>query len=85
MSQQFIPGGGSLTDIGARGDYWTRWNVGVTASVQYERWLFPVIQPNVARNVTALVQVSFEPQKWFRHGASADDLTNDISAGGGRQ
>jgi hypothetical protein len=71
VSQQFIPGGGTLTDIGARGDYWTRFNVGISASVQYERWLFPVIQPNAARNVSALVQVSFEPQKWFRRTGSA--------------
>jgi hypothetical protein len=66
VSQQFIPGGGTLTDFGARGDYWTRFNVGISAWVQYERWLFPVIQPGAERNVTAAVQISFEPQKWFR-------------------
>jgi Capsule assembly protein Wzi/PAP2 superfamily len=70
VSQQYLPGGGTLTDIGARGDYWTRFNVGISASVQYERWLFPVIQPNAARNVTAAVQISFEPQKWFRRTGS---------------
>ena len=31
---------------GVRGDYWVRSNLSVSASVQYERWLFPVIQPN---------------------------------------
>jgi hypothetical protein len=81
VSQQFIPGGGSLTDFGARCDYWTRHNVGISASVQYERWLFPVIQPNPERNVSASVQISFEPQKWFRRTSSVDADTQ--SSGGG--
>jgi hypothetical protein len=66
VSQEFFPGGGTLTDIGVRGDYWTRSSLGISAWVQHERWLFPVIQPNAASNVTAAIQVSFEPQKWFR-------------------
>jgi hypothetical protein len=76
VSQQFIPGGGTLTDVGARGDYWTRFNVGISASIQYERWLFPIIQSNQATNVSAFVQVSFEPQKWFRRGDSIGIDTN---------
>ena len=78
VSQQFIPGGGTLTDIGVRGDYWTRFNVGISGWLQHERWLFPVIQPNAANNVTAAVQISFEPQKWFRRtdpvGSNASSL-----------
>ena len=46
VSQQFIPGGGSLTDVGVRGDYWLRPSIGLSAWFQYERWMFPVIQPN---------------------------------------
>jgi len=67
VSQEFLPGGGTLTDVGARGDYWVRSNLALSASVQYERWLFPVIQPNVSRNVTATVQILFEPHKLFQH------------------
>ena len=70
VSQEFIPGGGTLTDVGVRGDYWVRSNLSLSASVQYERWLFPVIQPNASNNVTAAVQVLFEPQKLFRHSAA---------------
>ena len=76
VSQEFIPGGGTLTDFGIRGDYWTRSNLEISGWVQHERWLFPVIQPNPATNVTAAVQISFQPQKWFRRtssvGADAD-------------
>jgi capsule assembly protein Wzi/PAP2 superfamily protein len=70
VSQVFIPGGGTLTDVGARGDYWMRPNLSVSASVQYERWLFPVIQPKATTNVSATVEILFQPQKLFRHSAA---------------
>lgn len=68
VSQQFIPGGGSLTDFGVSGDFWFRPNFGVSAWVQRERWLFPVVQPGVAHNVTAAVEFLFEPKKLFPRG-----------------
>jgi hypothetical protein len=79
VSQQFIPGGGTLTDVGVRSDYWLHSNLGLSTWVQYERWRFPAIRPNSARNVTAAVEVQFQPQKLFqRSGAS------DASQTGGR-
>ncbi|PYX64722.1 MAG: hypothetical protein DMG78_30350, partial [Acidobacteria bacterium] len=63
--------GATLTDVGARGDYWVRPDLSLSASVQYERWLFPVIQPNPQRTVTASVEILFQPQKLF-HRATAD-------------
>jgi hypothetical protein len=71
VSQVFIPGGGTQTDVGARGDYWVRTNLSLSASVQYERWLFPVIQPNASTNVSATVEILFQPQKLFRSSAVA--------------
>src|SRR6266849_8999467 len=70
VGQEFVPGGGTLTDAGVRGDYWVRSNLSLSASVQYERWLFPVIQPNVSRNVMATVQIQLEPHKLFQHSAA---------------
>ena len=70
VSQVFIPGGGTLTDAGVRGDYWVHSNLSVSASVQYERWLFPVIQPNPSTNVSASVEILFQPQKLFRRSAA---------------
>jgi len=69
VSQEFVPGGGSLTDVGVRTDYSLRSDLNLSVSVQHERWLFPVIQPNVSRNVTATVQILFEPHKLFQHPA----------------
>jgi membrane-associated phospholipid phosphatase len=80
VSQQFIPGGGTLTDVGVRGDYWVRSNLSISASVQYERWLFPVIQPNASRNLTTAVQISFQPHNLFRHSA-ADGAGAALQAG----
>jgi len=65
-SQQFDPGGGTLTDAGVRGDYWIRSRIGLTASVQYEKWLFPVIQPGPQRNVTASIGIQIQPQRIFQ-------------------
>jgi membrane-associated phospholipid phosphatase len=70
VSQQFVPGGGTLTDVGVSNDYWIRPNIGLSTTVQVERWLFPVIQPNAARNVSATVELQFQPQKMFRRSSS---------------
>jgi hypothetical protein len=72
VSQQFIPLGGTLTDIGARGDYWVRPSVSVSAKVQYERWFFPVIQPQASTNVSATVEVLFQPQKLFQRSGKTE-------------
>jgi hypothetical protein len=74
VSQEFVPGGGSLTDVGARTDYSLRSNLSFSVSVQHERWFFPAIHLNPVRNVTASVGIVFEPQGLFRssHPATAD-------------
>jgi hypothetical protein len=70
VSQQFIPGGGTLTDVGVRADYWLRPNIGLSTWVQYERWLFPLIQPGSSRNTTAAIEIQIQPQKLFRRSAA---------------
>ena len=80
VSQVFVPQGGTLTDFGVRGDYCWRSNVSVSASVQYERWLFPVIQPFAERPVSATIEIKFEPQKLLRFTAGAEaDVTTTLS------
>jgi membrane-associated phospholipid phosphatase len=66
VSQQFLPGGGSLTDAGVRADLWLRNGVSINPSVQYERWLYPVIQLGAVRNITASVEIQIQPQKIYR-------------------
>jgi hypothetical protein len=74
VSQGFVPGGGTVTDVGVRGDHWFRSSFGVSASVQYERWAFPVIQPGQQTNVSATVAFLFQPQKLFRQTSANADL-----------
>ena len=76
VSQEFIPGGGSLTDMGVRSDYSLRPDLSLSVSVQRERWLFPAIQPSVSRNVAAAIQILFEPHKLFQH--SAANVAGDL-------
>jgi membrane-associated phospholipid phosphatase len=82
VSQEFIPGGGTLTDVGVRGDYWVRSNLGLSVWVQHERWLFPVIQANATRNVTTAVEIMFAPQKLFQR--STGIVPQAASKPGGR-
>jgi hypothetical protein len=81
ISQQFLPGGGSLTDAGVRGDYWLRSSLSFSASLQYERWLIPVIQSDESRNVTAAVEIRFQPQKLFRHAPATEDRPTSVDGG----
>ncbi len=66
VSQQFVPNGGTLADGSVRAEFWTHNTVAISPSVQYERWLFPVIQPNISRNVTAAVEILLTPNLILR-------------------
>jgi hypothetical protein len=62
VSQQFIPGGGTVNDGGVAANFWLRPNVSVTASLQYEQWKFPVLAAGAQTNATSAVQVTFWPR-----------------------
>ncbi len=56
-------GGGSLNDISARYDFPISKTISVTSSVQYERWIFPVLANNANSNVAVSVQLTYKPFK----------------------
>jgi hypothetical protein len=64
VSQQFVPRGGTITDASIRGDFLVRREWNVSASVQYERWLFPILAPGPQVNVTSSVGITFLPSSW---------------------
>ena len=66
ISQQFVPGGGTLTDFSVESNFRIRKDVTVSAGVQYERWLLPVIQPGAERVLSTSIGIQFQPQKLFR-------------------
>ena len=53
--------GGSYQDFSVRTDLMFHGNTGLSGSVQYEGWQFPVLKPGRRANVTATVQLSFWP------------------------
>ena len=66
VDHKFIPGGGTLTDLGIRADLWVRSMVDISSTVQYERWNFPVIAPAPQTNITAQFQITFHPHWTLR-------------------
>jgi membrane-associated phospholipid phosphatase len=68
VSQEFILGGGTLTDVGVKCIYQFRSNLGLSAAVQHEQWLFPVIAQAAQRNITTSVQLTYWPHQ-STHGA----------------
>jgi membrane-associated phospholipid phosphatase len=66
VSQIFIPNGGTLADGSVRAEFWPRSSFGLSASVQYEKWDFPVVASNRQSNVTSMVQLSFWPKGFSR-------------------
>jgi hypothetical protein len=64
VSQQFMPGGGSLTDLSLSANFWLRNDLSVSSTFQYERWLYPIITPGAQTNVTTSMQLVFWPQSW---------------------
>jgi hypothetical protein len=82
LSQQHIQGGGTLMDAGGRRHYCACSNLGLLASVQYARGLFPGIQPNAQRKVTAMVEILILLEKLFQR--SSAKATGSASGNGGR-
>jgi len=53
--------GGTLEDFSARADLRVRPQLSLSSSLQYERWIFPLLSPARNTNVTASVQLTFWP------------------------
>jgi len=64
VSQQYMSGGGSLTDVSLSANFWLRNDLSVSSTFQYERWLYPIITPGAQSNATTSLQLVFWPQSW---------------------
>jgi hypothetical protein len=64
VSQQWMPGGATLTDVSISANFWLRNDLSVSGTIQHERWLFPIITPGAHSNLTTSVQLVFWPQSW---------------------
>ena len=63
LSNQFFPGGGTQNDAIARWVWQMRPDLFMTASMQYERWLIPLLQSGAEHNLTGGLELTFSP-KW---------------------
>ncbi len=58
----YIPGGGTLTDAGARAEFLIAPEWAVSGAVQYEKWNIPVFDATARTNVSTSVTVTYAPQ-----------------------
>jgi hypothetical protein len=64
VASDFIPGGETLNDGSVKVDWWIRHDVSVSALVQYEKWLAPILAPSAQTDWTSSVEVTFWPRSW---------------------
>ena len=75
VSKQYIPFGGTSTDIGANVDLLVRRNISFSGAVQYEHWDFPVISPVRQTDLSTSVQLTVWPQWSFAGGKKSSNGT----------
>ena len=61
VSRQFVPYGGTVNDGGLEASFWLGQELSVSASLQYEKWSFPLLRPGQTSNFTTSVQLTYWP------------------------
>jgi len=61
VASDFIPRGETLNDGSVEANWWVHKDLSVSAFVQYEKWLAPVLAPTMQSNWTSSIQISFQP------------------------
>ena len=62
VDRQFLPQGGTQNDVAVSADFFTRPGFGFSGSIQYERWMIPLLAANHQSNLAASFQFSFWPE-----------------------
>jgi Capsule assembly protein Wzi/PAP2 superfamily len=76
----FIPHGETLNDASASATFLLHNTLQLSASVQYEQWLAPVLSPAAQTNWTSSIGISFQPHNWslpFRTGHDSAEPAKD--------
>ena len=61
VSQQYMPGGATINDASIGTGYWFREKWNVSATVQYEKWNYPLLAPRPQTNIVSSVGIAFAP------------------------
>jgi hypothetical protein len=64
VASTFIPHGETLNDGSVKLNYQVGNALTLSAFVQYENWLAPVLAPKAKNDVTTALQVTFWPRHW---------------------
>jgi membrane-associated phospholipid phosphatase len=64
VAKDFIPGGETVNDGSVKVNWQLRHDVDLSASVQYEKWLAPILAPGPQTNWTSSIQIEFYPHSW---------------------
>jgi hypothetical protein len=62
VDRQFLPQGGTQNDVAVNADFFTRPGWGFSGSIQYERWMIPLLAANHQSNLAVSFQFSFSPE-----------------------
>jgi hypothetical protein len=66
VAKDFLPNGETLNDGSAAVDLWVGSEVELSGSVQYEKWLAPILAPGAQTNWTSTLQITFYPRSLQR-------------------
>jgi membrane-associated phospholipid phosphatase len=64
VSPHFIPSGETVDDGSAKVDWWLHNDISLSGSVQYEKWLAPILAPSAQANWTSSFAITFYPHSW---------------------
>jgi hypothetical protein len=64
VASDFIPGGETINDGAVKVNWQLRPEWSLSASLQYESWLAPILAPTVQTNVTSAMEIQFTPHRW---------------------
>ncbi len=78
VSKDFIPSGETINDASAAVNWWLRGIVSFSASVQYEKWLAPLLAAGPQTNWTSSIQVTFWPKNLHGEGKQAPDPQSSL-------
>jgi hypothetical protein len=73
VAKDFIPSGETIDDGSVTVNWWPRTFMNVSASVQYEKWLAPLLAPGPQTNWTSSFEISFWPPAWRRGSSQPGD------------
>jgi Capsule assembly protein Wzi len=62
VDRQFLPQGGTQNDVAVNAVFFTRPGFGFSGSIQYERWMIPLLASNHQSDLVVSFQFSFSPE-----------------------